>query len=137
MKHIKTYKIFESNDNVIEDLTEICYELTDGRFSIKHYEGIESVSNFRRFDPDDKILFIYLSDHTDYQNFRYLQGFSFDEVRETVLRVIDYLGDRYEECSVLPVGQYASNRINKREIIEHNWVELVIGNLRDLLIVYK
>ena len=36
MKHLKTYKIFESNDiNVREDLTEICYELTDGRFDIK------------------------------------------------------------------------------------------------------
>ena len=133
MKHIKTYKIFESNDNVIDDLTEICYELTDGRFSIRHYEGIENVSNFRRFDPDDKILFIYLSDHMDYQNFRHLQGFSFDEVRETVLRVIDYLGDRYEECSVVNVGELTSNRINKREIIEHHW----IGNLRDLVIVYK
>ena len=29
MKHIKTYKIFESNDNVIKNLTEICYESTD------------------------------------------------------------------------------------------------------------
>ena len=69
----------------------------------------------------------------DYQNFRHLQGFSFDEVRETVLRVIDYLGDRYEECSVVNVGELTSNRINKREIIEHHW----IGNLRDLVIVYK
>ena len=35
MRHLKTYKIFESNDiNVRKDLTEICYELTDGRISI-------------------------------------------------------------------------------------------------------
>ena len=29
MEHIKTYKIFESNDNVRKNLTEICYESTD------------------------------------------------------------------------------------------------------------
>ena len=29
MKHIKKYKIFESNDNVRKNLTEICYESTD------------------------------------------------------------------------------------------------------------
>ena len=40
MKHLKSYKIFESNDiNVREDLTEVCYELTDdGRFGIKIYD---------------------------------------------------------------------------------------------------
>ena len=141
MRHIKTYKIFESNDNVSKNLTEICYELTDGRFGIKIYGDNEftgwgsipgSGMNVPHVEPDNKILFIYLSDYRDYQNFRHLQGFSFDEVRETVLRVVDYLGDRYKGCSVLSVGEHERSSINRREIVEHHW----FGNLTNLAIIY-
>ena len=137
MKHIKTYKIFESNDNVIKNLTEICYELTDGRFGIKIYDEFPgwgsipgsgmTLTAHPHVERDDKILFIYLSDYRDYD------GFSFDEVRETVLRLVDYLGDGYKECSVLSVGELERSSINRREIIEHNW----FGNLTNLAIVYK
>jgi len=122
MRHLKTYKIFESNDiNVREDLTEICYELTDGRFDIKIYDG----SEFPGWG--NKILCINLSDYRDYD------GFSFDEVREVILRVVDYLGDRYKGCSVLSVGEHERSNINRREITEHNW----FGNLSSLIIIYK
>ena len=75
----------------------------------------------------DKILFIGLSNYMDYG------GFSFDEVREVILRLVDYLGDRYKGCSVLSVGEYERSNINKREIVEHNW----FGNLTNLVIIYK
>ena len=143
MRYLKKYKIFESNDiNVREDLTEICYELTDGRFDIKIYDDPEfpgwgnipgSGMNVPHVEPDNKILFIYLSDYRDYQNFRHLQGFSFDEVREVILRIVDYLGDRYKGCSVLSVSEHERSSINRREIVEHNW----IGNLKNLIIIYK
>ena len=137
MRHIKTYKIFESNDNVSKNLTEICYELTDGRFGIKIYDEFPgwgsipgSGMNVPHVEPDNKILFIYLSDYRDYD------GFSFDEVRETVLRVIDYLIDSdnaIKNVSVLSVGEHERSSINRREIVEHNW----IGNLKNLIIIYK
>ena len=137
MRHLKTYKIFESNDiNVREDLTEICYELTDGRFDIKIYGDNEftgwgnipgSGMNVPSLVDGDKILFIGLSNYMDYG------GFSFDEVREVILRLVDYLGDRYKGCSVLSVGEYERSNINKREIVEHNW----FGNLKNLIIIYK
>lgn len=137
MRHLKTYKIFESNDiNVREDLTEICYELTDGRFDIKIYDGPEfpgwgnipgSGMNQPHIERGDKILCINLSDYRDYD------GFSFDEVREVILRVVDYLGDRYKGCSVLSVGEHERSNINRREITEHNW----FGNLSSLIIIYK
>ena len=76
MRHIKTYKIFESNDNVSKNLTEICYELTDGRFGIKIYDEFPgwgsipgSGMNVPHVEPDNKILFIYLSDYRDYDGF--------------------------------------------------------------------
>lgn len=137
MRHLKTYKIFESNDiNVREDLTEICYELTDGRFDIKIYDDSEfsgwgnipgSGMNQPHIERGDKILCINLSDYRDYD------GFSFDEVREVILRVVDYLGDRYKGCSVLSVGEHERSNINRREITEHNW----FGNLSNLIIIYK
>lgn len=137
MRHIKTYKIFESNDNVSKNLTEICYELTDGRFGIKIYDEFPgwgsipgSGMNVPHVEPDNKILFIYLSDYRDYD------GFSFDEVRETVLRVIDYLIDSdnaIKNVSVLSVGEHERSSINRREIVEHHW----FGNLTNLAIIYR
>ena len=137
MRHLKTYKIFESNDNVSKNLTEICYELTDGRFGIKIYDEFPgwgsipgSGMNVPHVEPDNKILFIYLSDYRDYD------GFSFDEVRETVLRVIDYLIDSdnaIKNVSVLSVGEHERSSINRREIVEHHW----FGNLTNLAIIYR
>jgi hypothetical protein len=138
MKHIKSYQIFESlsTEDVREDLTEICYELTDGRFAIKIFDDSDfpgwghipgSGMNVPRVERDDKILCIYLSDYRDYD------GFSFDEVREVILRMVDYLGDRYKGCSVLSVGEHERSSINKREVVEHNWY----GNLTNLIIIYK
>jgi hypothetical protein len=138
MKHIKSYQIFESlsTEDVREDLTEICYELTDGRFGIKIYDDSDfpgwghipgSGMNVPRVERGDKILCIYLSDYRDYD------GFSFDEVREVILRMVDYLGDRYKGCSVLSVGEHERSSINKREVVEHNWY----GNLTNLIIIYK
>jgi hypothetical protein len=138
MKHIKSYQIFESlsTEDVREDLTEICYELTDGRFGIKIYDDSDfpgwghipgSGMNVPRVERGDKILCIYLSDYRDYD------GFHFDEVREVILRMVDYLGDRYKGCSVLSVGEHERSSINKREVVEHNWY----GNLTNLIIIYK
>jgi hypothetical protein len=99
MRYLKSYlKLSESRieemSDIDRDLTEICYELTDGRFHINinwtlNYGGVEN----------GKILFICLEDYRDYD------GFSFDEVKEVVLRIIDYLGDKYIGCSILPVGE--------------------------------
>jgi hypothetical protein len=83
--------------------------------------------NVPRVERGDKILCIYLSDYRDYD------GFHFDEVREVILRMVDYLGDRYKGCSVLSVGEHERSSINKREVVEHNWY----GNLTNLIIIYK
>ena len=130
MRYLKKYKIFESVDTLREDLTEICYELTDGgRFDIKIYDDSDfpgwghipgSGMNVPRVERDDKILCIYLSNHMDYD------GFSFAEVREVILRVIDYLGDRYKGCSVLHVGE--TNRL---------WTINQDINLANLIIIYR
>ena len=138
MRYLKTYKIFESlsTEDVREDLTEICYELTDGRFGIKIYDDSDfpgwghipgTGMNAPRVERDDKILCIYLSNGDS-------RGFSLSEVREVVLRVIDYLGDRYKECSVLSVGENERSSIDKSEIAKSYLNMDYIGNL---IIIYR
>ena len=138
MRYLKTYKIFESlsTEDVREDLTEICYELTDGRFGIKIYDDSDfpgwghipgTGMNAPRVERDDKILCIYLSNVDS-------RGFSLSEVREVILRVIDYLGDRYKGCSVLSVGENERSSIDKSEIAKSYLNMDYIGNL---IIIYR
>ena len=136
MRYLKKYKIFESVDTLREDLTEICYDLTDdGRFDIKIYDNNELTyltlpSGEKPYLVGDKILFIGLSNYIN-KGLKH-DGFSFDEVREVILRLIDYLGDRYKGCSVLSVGEYERSDINKSEIIEYNCIDIL-----NLTIIYK
>jgi hypothetical protein len=136
MRYLKRFN--ESVDDTINDITEICYELTDGRFAVKVYDNFPGWGNISgvgvpvhpdewKLSNENKIVVISLSDYRDYD------GFSFDEVREVVLRLIDYLGDRYKGCSVLSVGEHERYNINKSEIVSHYW----IGNLTNLIIIYK
>ena len=103
MRYLKTYKIFESlsTEDVREDLTEICYELTDDRFGIKIYDDSD-FPGWGHIPGTGMIVFFYNADALKNNHYH---GFSFDEVRDVVLRVVDYLGDRYKECSVLYVGE--------------------------------
>ena len=130
MRYLKTFESL-SVDTSREELIEICYELTDGGFRIKISDS-NDLPNLN-LPSDDKVLFIGL-ENRDYQ------GFSFDEVKDVVLRVLDYLGDRYKECSVLPV-------IGNRRLVISKHLRLMlqnissdineIGNLTNLIIIYR
>ena len=130
MRYLKTFESL-SVDTLREDLIEICYELTDGGFRIKISDS-NDLPNLN-LPSVYKVLFIGL-ENRDYQ------GFSFDEVKDVVLRVLDYLGDRYKECSVLPV-------IGNRRLVISKHLQLMlknissdiseIGNLTNLIIIYR
>ena len=149
-------KLFESFDDVKKDIEEICYELTDGRFDIKTFgirQAIQEANpqfyvdnqpkipieklistwkmsmNIPNLKVEDNILFISLSNHMDYD------GFSFEEVREVVLRLMDYLGDKYKGCSALYVGEHErSNMPNSSNFFtKHDWID----NLTNLIIIYR
>ena len=130
MRYLKTFESL-SVDTLREELIEICYELTDGGFRIKISDS-NDLPNLN-LPSVYKVLFIGL-ENRDYQ------GFSFDEVKDVVLRVLDYLGDRYKECSVLPV-------IGNRRLVISKHLQLMlknissdiseIGNLTNLIIIYR
>ena len=140
MRYLQSKSVFEhylktfeslSVDTLREELIEICYELTDGGFRIKISDS-NDLPNLN-LPSVYKVLFIGL-ENRDYQ------GFSFDEVKDVVLRVLDYLGDRYKECSVLPV-------IGNRRLVISKHLQLMlknissdiseIGNLTNLIIIYR
>ena len=112
MKHLKSYKLFESSesDTVKKDIEEICYDITDyGRFKIttglrkvkpNYYKGRVEV-------PEQWYIHIALLDHLDYD------GFLLSEVEDTLMRVKSYLGlGRFISCDVLLVGEQDRSRLN-------------------------
>ena len=97
MKNIKNYKSFKNNfliesstDDVIKDIKEICYDLTD-------YNKFE-ISIDKTFEGDyDYALSIYST----------IDSFLLEEVEEVLLRVKNYLGiGRYIGCSAIKVNNY-------------------------------
>lgn len=93
----------EIESDVVNDLETICYDITDdGRLSI----GFGSRARKRRYDPQDiqfepeRTYFIYIGvkDPMDHD------GFHIQDVKDTLIRIKEYLGKRYQGCSVLEGG---------------------------------
>jgi len=102
MKHLKSYKLFESveSDTAEEDIKEICYDITDyGRFQVDIRYNIR-YSSINRKEEKRWMILISLADHMDYD------GFLLSEVEDTLMRIKSYLGlGRFIGCDVLLVGE--------------------------------
>lgn len=84
MKYLKLYESF-SLDKTDEDIIEICYDITDDDlFTVDICFSTENEIN------RDIVAFLSIRKH-DYTSF------DFNIIKETVLRIIDYLGDRFIE----------------------------------------
>lgn len=95
MKHLKTYKSFEStyqySDEVLKDIQDMIIELNDsGRISA-------SVVPSQKFGT---YVGFFVKGADD------MGGFYFGEIEDYVFRIKDYLGTRYRECSALFQDQY-------------------------------
>ncbi len=102
MKHLKSYKLFESteSDVIKKDIEEICYDITDyGRFQVDIRYNIR-YSSINRKEEKRWIIFLSLADPMDYD------GFLLSEVEDTLMRIKSYLGlGRFAGCDVLLVGE--------------------------------
>lgn len=113
MKHLKSYKLFESDvsDEVSKDIKEICYDLTDlDRFSVDirritsytSRAGKEANTSGLFFLPLEFrwVIFISLKNHLDYD------GFLLSEVEDVLMRIKSYLGEeRFLGFEVIKVGE--------------------------------
>ena len=88
MKHIKTYKIFENIDTIINDLKDILLELQDENFNIQVKKGNHHVYR--------KCIEITISkdggnfDFWTERNIGELTPFKFIEVKEDLIRLLEY-----------------------------------------------
>lgn len=92
MKHLKTYKIFEST---MDDVNDIFMEMRDDGYNVrinKRYKSVYRIS-INRTDKS------YGWD--DEGNFNYEKPFKFSEIMEDIDRVIDMLIDTHGDTHVL------------------------------------
>ena len=89
MKHLKTYKIFESTK---DDLRDILLELEDIGYKVRHNDDIlYAYTGEPSKGPTTKA--IWVKDH--YENPSEFIGLPWSELKEYALRIKDYLGDKY------------------------------------------
>ena len=96
MKHIKTYKLFESIDTIINDFKDILLELSDENFSVRVKEGDHHAYS--------KCVDIVISkdggnfDFWTERNIGELTPFTFGEVKEYLIRVLEYaMSERWHD----------------------------------------
>ena len=124
MKHLKNYKIFESDDpmefarNIYDlqnDINDIFFsEISDeDRFKVR----VETTSG-----KNKTWVSISLLDHMDFE------GFRLGEIKDFLLRLKDYLGDRCGKVGILVQGETEriDIDINEKEIDQiDRWYNMI------------
>ena len=111
MKHIRTFRLFESldlnsewsqsvlTDEVWSDISDILLELEDDGFvATKHLSDYKKVSNKLCEDVIEIVV-----------NKESLKNFNYEQVKDTFMRLIDYLepyGWNYSILYFPPIGQH-------------------------------
>jgi hypothetical protein len=97
MKHIKTYKVFESfSDEVWNDISDILIELEhEGFIASRDLHDFKKVSNKLCED----VIEIIVNKHST-------EDFNYEEVKDTFMRLIDYLEPFGWNYSILYFSEY-------------------------------
>lgn len=79
MKHLNTYKIFESNQGILQDIKDILLELSDNGllYRLVDKNGLPVIDNFNE-------VYIYIDNGYRYFEFN-------KDVKETILRLYQYM----------------------------------------------
>ena len=87
MKHLKIYKIFESNDNFLLDCQDILLELKDNGFDVQFRTGF--VDSYINHDgPDADVLAEINISKRDESMYNI---YTFGEISETILRLNEFI----------------------------------------------
>jgi hypothetical protein len=98
MKHLKSYKLFESiPSEMSEDIKDILLELNDGRKAKANISYLSKIGYYVIFQ---------LKDGENYE------GFDFKDIEEYVFRIKEYLGNGYRGCSVLFCDEFERDSID-------------------------
>lgn len=104
MKHIRSYKIFESTKDDVAAIRDICYDITDdGEFDIEiieTYAGTEQSKNNFGLKEDAGFVLIKRTDG-QYGN---RIAFYYKDIKNTTNMIKSYLEDRYIKSMVMLSG---------------------------------
>ena len=87
MKHLKTYKIFESNDNFLLDCQDILLELEDNGFDVQFRTEFSLASYYYNHPDADVLVEINISKRDESM----YNIYTFGEISETILRLNEFI----------------------------------------------
>lgn len=132
MKHLKPYKIFESespleDSEILNTVWDICLELQDDGYTINMGRHKET--------GDYRCYVTRLERPHDVQSFNL--KFDYKDIKETTDRVIEYLDDKYLDTEV-----YVKSIFNTHTDINAGWhgidnVNGYLDNIWSLKIIFK
>lgn len=137
MNHLATYKIFESKEEfelrkeeIMSDIKTICYDITDdGRFGIAFGKKTISPARIQQgvvTRPTKSIYYVYIGVRTNSWSAGD-DGFDISEVKDVLLRIRNYLGDRYVGATLLPIGE--SQRVDMRGYTSKSFEDITLTNI--------
>lgn len=135
MKHIKTYKVFESTETK-QDLKDILLELQDEGYRVIHNDDVMLGAT----GEPGNIKAIWVRDAS---NPIYSEGKDWEELRDYALRIKDYLGDKYLSFAWRPIlsGRQGKERdfkeLNPYHTIELNEETQINEKIYSFVIKYK
>ena len=99
MRNLKTYKIFEDGNRIFKDIEDVCLELTDDGFQVT-YETFQIFTDVNiHFIKIMKPLVVIDGGVASVE-------FVYRDIEDTVLRLINLLGDRYRYYKFTNDHQY-------------------------------
>jgi hypothetical protein len=108
MKHLKSYKIFESTDNFLLDCQDILLELKDNGFDVQ----FRTYSNYNH--PDADVLAEINISKRDESNMNKL--YDFGEISEAIFRLNYFLKLNNKKATI-----YESHQDNDLDYIVKTW----------------
>jgi hypothetical protein len=115
MRHLKTYKIFESTYSDIpyglwDDISDILLELSDDGFlTTKHFDDVKKVDNKLCEDVIEIIV--------DKSAPFWQKSFNYDEIEDVFNRLIDYLTSHGFKYCIFYFGEYSYIKFDSSEKI--------------------
>ena len=112
MKHLKSYKIFESIDNFLLDCQDILLELKDNGFDVQ----FRTYPNYNH--PDADVLAEINISKRDESMYNI---YTFGEISETILRLNDFLTINNKKATAYESTIYLSIRPSELDDIIKTW----------------
>jgi hypothetical protein len=129
MKHLKSYKVFESTETE-QDLKDILLELQDEGYKVIHNDDV--MLGVTGEPGNIKAIWV-----RDVNNPSYSEGKDWEELRDYALRIKDYLGDKYLSFAWRPILLGSQGKENPYHTVKLNEDTQIDEKIYSFVIKYK